>query len=232
MYALIICGGKGERLKPLTNTLSKVMIEIAGKPIIEHQIEGFKRAGVKNVVFLSGYKAKSIEDYFGDGSNFGFNAYYSTEDPAKPLGRGGALRQGFAYVPKTEKVVFASNGDIITTQNFAQLLDYHHARNAVATDMLVNHPSQFGVVKLSDNGAICKFAEKKPLENVWINAGIYILNREIETSLPIIGDHEDSTFPDLANAGNFFGFLSTEKWIAVDNHKDINTATEILLNNQ
>ena len=92
MYALILAGGKGERLRPLTDTLPKPMVPVCGKPILEHQVEWLKRGGVTDVVFLAGYRADAIQEHFGDGSAFGINAHYSVED--SPLGRGGAIKAG------------------------------------------------------------------------------------------------------------------------------------------
>ena len=92
MYALILSGGMGERLRPLTNDIPKPMAPVNGKPILWYQIEWLKLAGVTDVVFLAGYRWESIKEYFGDGADFGFNAHYSVED--SPLGRGGAIRNG------------------------------------------------------------------------------------------------------------------------------------------
>ena len=103
MYALILAGGKGERLRPLTDTLPKPMVPVCGKPILLHQIEWLKAAGVTDVVFLAGYLWETIQDYFGDGKGFGIRAHYSVEDA--PLGRGGAIRNGFPLVPEEEETV-------------------------------------------------------------------------------------------------------------------------------
>ena len=101
MYALILAGGQGERLRPLTDNLPKPMVPVAGKPILAHQVAWLKKAGVTDVVFLAGYLWQAIEDYFGDGQAFGIHAHYSLED--SPLGRGGAIRQGMSLVPETHQ---------------------------------------------------------------------------------------------------------------------------------
>ena len=113
MYALIIAGGAGERLRPLTDDRPKPMIPVGDKPILQRQIEWLRGEGVTNFVLLCGYRANVIQEHFGDGSRFDVSIDYSFED--EPLGRGGALRKGFALVPDSEDTVIATNGAGMTT---------------------------------------------------------------------------------------------------------------------
>ena len=113
MYALILAGGMGERLRPLTDTLPKPMVPLCEKPILWHQVQWLRQAGVTDIVFLVGYLWQTIQDYFGDGSEFGFQAHYSVED--SPLGRGGAIRQGFSQVPAEIQALMVLNGDLISS---------------------------------------------------------------------------------------------------------------------
>ena len=115
MYALILAGGRGERLRPLTDTLPKPMVPLAGKPLLWHQVRWLMEAGVTDVVFLAGYRWEAIQEFFGDGTAFGFRAHYSIED--QPLGTGGAIRKGLSLVPQEEDWVVATNGDIITSES-------------------------------------------------------------------------------------------------------------------
>ncbi|MYC31379.1 MAG: nucleotidyltransferase family protein, partial [Chloroflexi bacterium] len=115
MYALILAGGKGERLRPLTDSMPKPLAPLNGRPILWYQVEWLKRIGVTNVIFLVGYRWEMVRQYFGDGTNFGIKAIYSVE--TSPLGRGGALRVGMANVPEDEDTVIVLNGDIITSQD-------------------------------------------------------------------------------------------------------------------
>lgn len=221
MYALIIAGGEGERLRPLTNDRPKAMVPVAGKPIIEHQLAWLRAGGVTDVVLLCGYRASAMEDHLGDGSRFGLRAQYSLED--EPLGRGGALKRGFRLVPGDEETVVALNGDILTNQALAELLNYHHRKQAVATVMLSPLRSPYGIARVARDGRIESFQEKPNLP-YWVNAGIYVFSREFFSLLPEKGDHEDTTFPRLAAEGKLYGFRSRAYWRPVDSVKDLGLA--------
>ncbi|MDO8614190.1 MAG: nucleotidyltransferase family protein [Dehalococcoidia bacterium] len=221
MYALIIAGGEGERLRPLTSDRPKPMIEVAGRPILEYQVDWLRAGGVTDVVFLCGYKAQVIREHFGDGSRFGIRAQYSLEE--QPLGRGGALRRGYTLAPPQEQLIIGCNGDTLTNQPLAELIAYHRAKDAVATVMLAPLRSPFGIVTVEEDGRISAFQEK-PVLPYWINAGIYALDRAFFARLPEKGDHEATTFPELAAEGKLFGFKSNAYWRPVDSIKDLNEA--------
>ena len=112
-FALAIAGGRGERLRPLTDSVPKPMISLNGRPMISYQVEWMRSQGVTDVVFLCGYLGNVIKDYFGDGRKFGINAHYSFED--KPLGRGGAVRKGMSLVP-------SDSGTVLVTRPAASIL--------------------------------------------------------------------------------------------------------------
>ena len=232
MYALILAGGKGERLRPLTDSLPKPMVPVCGKPILAHQVEWLKAGGVTDVVFLAGYRWEAIKDYFGDGKNFGINAHYSVED--SPLGRGGAIKQGFPIVPEIEETVAVLNGDTITSETLNNLTARHRERRSanrshLATIMVVPMVSPFGLVDLDDAGTVTGFREKVEMEH-WINAGIYLFERSIAPQLPDLGDHETETFPRLAEAGQLAALRSRCFWRGVDSFKDLQEAEEHLSN--
>ncbi len=221
MYALIIAGGEGERLRPLTSDRPKPMIKVAGRPILEYQIRWLARQGVSDAVLLCGYKAEVIQRHFGDGSRFGLGVHYSLEE--EPLGRGGALKLGARLLPSGEDVVIALNGDILTNQPLAPLIRYHRRKNAAATVMLTRLRSPYGVTRLDSSGRITAFDEK-PLLPHWINAGLYVVTREFLRRLPDRGDHETTTFPALAAEGKLFGYRSRAYWRTVDTFKDLTEA--------
>lgn len=228
MYAMILAGGQGERLRPLTDTLPKPMVPVGGKPILERQIEWLKAIDVTDVVFLAGYRWEAIKDHFGDGSSFGIRAHYSVED--SPLGRGGAVRKGFGQVPNDSGPVVVLNGDIVTFEEPRSLLQHHEGKLAanpshLATIMVVPMVSPYGLVEMDPSGDVVAFREKVEMPH-WINAGVYILERDIVGQLPELGDHETSTFPQLAQSGRIAAYQSRAFWRSVDSFKDLREAEE------
>ena len=226
MYALILSGGRGERLRPLTDSVPKPMVLLHERPILWHQVRWLTAAGITDVVFLAGYRWEVIEEYFGDGSEFGFHAHYSIEDT--PLGRGGAIRLGMARVPQTETEVIVTNGDVVTQESLRSIHDsFLERRESVpdhqATIMVVPFVSPYGVVEIDESGAITEFREKVEMP-YWINAGVYVLSRDIEGLLPELGDHENSTFPALATEGRLAAFKSRAFWRSIDSFKDLGEA--------
>lgn len=221
MYALIIAGGEGERLRPLTADRPKPMIPLAGKPILQYQVEWLCREGVTDIVILCGYRGEAIRDHFQDGKKWGVRIRYSLEK--EPLGRGGALRQGFHLVPAAEPFVIGLNGDNVTNQPLAPLIRAHRRRGAVATVMLVRLKSPYGIVRQDRSGRISAF-EEKPLLPQWMNSGIYVLSPEFFRHLPEKGDHETTTFPALVAEGRLYGYRSRAYWRTIDTHKDLTDA--------
>ena len=226
MYALILAGGKGERLRPLTDSLPKPLVPLNEKPILWHQVEWLKRGGVTNVIFLVGYRWEMVRQYFGDGSEFGIKPVYSVE--TRPLGRGGAIRMGLAHVPDEEGPVFVLNGDVITDQAPTDILSHHFEKKKASSDhlaslMVVPMVSPYGLVDIDQDSNVSGFREKAELPH-WINAGIYVFERGMAPFLPEIGDHEDSTFPALAEEGRISAFQSRSFWRSVDSFKDLREA--------
>lgn len=223
MYALILAGGKGERLRPYTDTLPKPMVELHGRPLLSYQIDYLKSAGVTDVVFLVGYLAEVISDFFGDGSQHGFRAHYSREE--SPLGRGGALKRGLASVPDSDEPVIATNGDVITDADLGILLeDYRHRASAnpdhCASILTVPMVSPYGIVDVGDSGLVHQFREKTQLPYS-INGGFYVLSPSIKHLLPEVGDHETTTFPELAAHGRMSAVGTDRFWKSVDSLKDL-----------
>lgn len=218
MYALVLAGGKGERLRPLTSDRPKPMVPINGKPILEYHLEWLRGEGVTDVIVLCGYLKEVISAYFGDGSRWGVRVAYSTE--TEPLGRGGALKRGFRLVPPDVPFVIGTNGDNVTDQPLAPLVRTHRRKGAVATIMLAPLVSPFGIARLGRGSRIHGFDEKPRLP-YWVNAGVYVLNREFFDGLPQKGDHETTLFPRLAESGKLHGHRSTAYWKGIDTMKDL-----------
>ncbi len=230
MYALILAGGKGERLRPLTDTLPKPMAPVGGKPILERQVEWLKDGGVEGVVFLAGYRWEAIRDYFGDGSSFGISVEYSIED--SPLGRGGAIKQGYPLAPEGDEPLVVTNGDIITRQPLAEIIEFHREsparRNGPAVTLLaVPMVSPYGLVDMDTTGSVVGFREKVELPH-WINGGVYVFDREVFPWFPDWGDHEVDTFPRLAQAGRIAAFRTRSFWTSIDSFKDLREAEEFI----
>ncbi len=228
MYALILAGGKGERLRPLTDTLPKPMVPLCGKPILAHQVEWLKAGGVTDVVFLAGYLWETIKDYFGDGREFGVHVHYSVED--SPLGRGGAIRNGFPFVPEEDQTLLALNGDVVTSEIIDNIVDRHREKKQMnpshlATIMVVPMVSPYGLVEMDQGDDVVGFREKVEMPH-WINAGVYVLDRDIFSELPELGDHETDTFPRLAQAGKISAYRSRAFWRSVDSFKDLREAED------
>jgi NDP-sugar pyrophosphorylase family protein len=225
MQAIILAGGKGERLRPFTADRPKAMVEIGGVPLLAYQMQWLRAQGVTEVVVACGYRHEVIQACFGTGEKIGMRIQYSIED--EPLGRGGALKLAFGRLPVGDDVCVATNGDVITTLALGPMLQTHRDTRCLATVMLVPLVSPYGIVEVDSRERIIAFREKPQLP-YWLNAGIYILSRAVEPLLPIQGDHEDTTFPKLAAEHKLGAFKSHAYWRAIDTAKDITEAHKAL----
>ena len=145
---------------------------------------------------------------------------YSVED--QPLGRGGALKLAYGQVPPEEPFAIATNGDNVNTQPLAPIVRQHRRTGAVATLMLTQLRSPYGIVR--QRGKRILGFQEKPLLPHWLSAGVYVLGREFFADLPDVGDHEDGLFPRLAEEGRLYAFRSRTYWKAIDTVKDLSEA--------
>jgi NDP-sugar pyrophosphorylase family protein len=217
--AIILAGGKGERLRPYTNDRPKPMVDINGKPILLYQMEQLKKIGVKKLIVTCSYQKEALKEYLNSGHEFGFEVIYSEED--SPLGRGGAIKQGMSFLSDDDNVLI-TNGDNLWKIDLENLIKKHQDRKAIATLVVVPLKSPYGIVEFNDQDQVTGFREKPVLPN-WVNAGVYIFSREIEPLLPNIGDHETETFPKLPE-DRFLVFQSINYWRGVDTVKDLTEA--------
>ncbi|MDP2727278.1 MAG: nucleotidyltransferase family protein [Dehalococcoidia bacterium] len=217
MRAIILAGGKGERLRPFTDDRPKPMVEVLGIPIIGYQIQWLQAQGVDHIVISCGYRSEVIQQFFGDGEKWGVRIQYSVEEV--PLGRGGGIRKAFSMLPPGDGPLVATNGDIITNFNLQAMVECHRAAGDLATLLLTPFISPYGIVEITDD-RVTGFREKPTLP-YWINGGIYIFSPEIFRYLPEQGDHEDTTFPELSQKGKLGAFKSSSFWRAVDTVKDL-----------
>jgi len=218
MYAIVLAGGKGERLRPFTEDRPKPMVEIMGIPILSYQLQWLQGQGIADIVISCGYRHDVIEAYFGSGERMGLRITYSVEE--EPLGRGGALRLAMSHVPEDAEAIIATNGDIITNLRLGPVLEAHRAEEMLATIVLTPFISPYGIVEVDERDRVTQFHEKPRLP-YWINAGVYVLAPALRQRLPERGDHETTTFPELAKAGRLGAYKSDAYWRGVDTIKDV-----------
>ena len=217
MKAIILAGGRGNRLKPITDYVPKSLVPIKNIPIIEWQIKYLKKFGISEVIICSGYKTEMIEDYLKN-RKLGIKITFSIEN--KPLGTGGAIKKVGNKIK--EKSFLVINGDIITNIDLKQLLK---KENSIASIQL---KSKFGILQ-TDQDKIIKFDEKKEIPDIWMNAGIYYLNKEIINDLPNIGDIEKTVFPNFAKKEKLFTIkFKNIKWFSIDSFKDMAECSPVI----
>lgn len=225
MQAIVLAGGKGERLRPFTTDRPKAMVEVHGVPLLAYQLRWLRAQGVEQVVIACGYRHETLQSYFGDGASWDLTITYSIEE--EPLGRGGALRRAFSALSPTVDLCVATNGDVVTDLLLAPVLNEHRRRDASATVVVTPFRSPYGIVDVDETNRVRGFREKPELP-FWINAGIYVLSRAILPLLPERGDHEDTTFPRLAAEGRLAAYPSRAFWRGVDTVKDLEEVAAVL----
>ncbi len=180
---LIVAGGKGERLRPLTDTIAKPMVTVGGKPVLEHNIDLFKKYGFKNFIIALCYLPETIENYFGTGKQFGVEIEYTYENPETPLGTAGAITLAKDKIDSTFIVTY---GDSIRVVDVAEMFKFHKEKGAFVT---ICTYKRFGenprsMIKFDDEGRILEFKERPRPEEViedfvWANSSLYIFEPEI-----------------------------------------------------
>jgi len=210
MKAIILAGGRGKRLRPVTDYVPKPLVPIKNIPIIEWQIKYLKKFGVDEIIICTGYKQEMIENYLNI-KKTGIKIKFSIEK--SPLGTGGAIKKAGKLIKN--KSFFVINGDIITNINLRKL---SNMQNSIAS---VELRTKFGILE-TRNDKIIKFKEKKEISDLWMNAGIYHLQKDILQDLPNNGDIEKTIFPSYAKKGklNIVKFKNV-KWYSIDSFKDI-----------
>ena len=218
MKALLIAGGFGTRLRPLTLTRPKHLLPIAGRPHIEHVLDHLRAHDVQDVVLLTSYLADAFGDVIALAEDRGTRVEVAHE--AEPLGTAGALKNA-EHLIGTETFL-ALNGDVLTSADLSSLIAFHRAKDAAGTILLtpVDDPSAFGVVPTDAEGRVERFVEKPPpgtVDTNLINAGVYVLEPEVLGSIPEgeVVSIEREVFPDLAKAGRLFATSTDEYWMDI-----------------
>jgi NDP-sugar pyrophosphorylase family protein len=220
MEAIILAGGKAERLGDAAGGLPKALVEVAGRPLVAYQVARLARAGVTRVIVscAAGQGELFRQHLAAPGVEIA-----SAEEPER-LGRGGGIK--FAARERREDGdVFAMNGDELVDVDFAALLARHRESGAAATIAVARPKSQFGVVDIDDADIVGGFREGGQVP-YWVNCGIYVFSPEVLERLPDTGDHETTTFPELVREGRLRAFRHEGLWLTVNTPKELRTAAE------
>jgi NDP-sugar pyrophosphorylase family protein len=218
--AIILAGGQAERLGDAAGGRPKSLVDVAGKPLAAYQVGRLVHAGVGRVIFAcaAGQGGLFERELTGLGAEI-----VAVEEPER-LGRGGGIR--FAARARTEGGdVFALNGDELVDVDYAGLLDAHRASGALATITVAQPKSQFGLVDVDDDDLVHGFREGGVV-SFWVNCGNYVLSPEAIERFPDRGDHESSTFPELAAEGKLRAFRHGGLWLTVNTPKELRVASE------
>ena len=224
LEAILLVGGQGTRLRPLTISTPKPMLPVGGLPVTEHQLLAAKKAGITKVILATSYLSEVFTPYFGDGSKWGMELKYAVEK--EPLGTGGAIRNAAklidleaARAANEEFVIF--NGDVLSHHSIAAQLEFHRKNKADVTLHLINvtDARAFGCVPTDSNGRVTAFLEKmdNPVTNA-INAGCYVFSPSIIADIPVdkVVSVERETFPNLVDSGRpVFGYSEQSYWLDI-----------------
>jgi len=220
LEAIVLAGGRAERLGDAAGGRPKSLVEIAGKPLAAYQVGRLARVGVTRVIFACAAGQGELFERELDGLG---PEIVAAEEPER-LGRGGGLR--FAAALRREHGdVFALNGDELVAVDFSGLLERHRTNGAAATITVARPKSQFGLVDVDDQDVVRGFEEAGRVP-YWVNCGNYVLSPEAVERLPERGDHESSTFPELAAEGKLRAFRHEGLWLTVNTPKELRVAAD------
>ena len=216
MKALILAGGRGKRLRPITDKIPKSLIPINKKPLIQYTINYLKKFGINEIIICAGYKSTQVQNFLKKKKNFGCKIEYSIEK--SPLGTAGAIRNAIKNLSDESFLVI--NGDVITNINLKKILK---KPNTIAASEL---KTKFGTMEIRNN-KILKFNEKTDVENVWMNPGLYHLSTDILKILPHKGSLEGEIFPKLAKKKSLHTIkFKNVLWHSIDSFKDIELSSQ------
>jgi NDP-sugar pyrophosphorylase family protein len=220
MEAIILAGGKAERLGDAAGGRPKALVEVAGRPLAAYQVGRLVNAGVTRVIFA----CAAGQGSFFEAELAGLGAEIVVAEEPERLGRGGGIK--FAAQQRNEVGdVFALNGDELVDVDYAGLMDAHRATDALATITVAQPKSQFGLVDVDEDDLVHGFREGGHV-TFWVNCGNYVLSSEAIERFPDQGDHESSTFPELAAEGKLRAFRHTGLWLTVNTPKELRVAQD------
>ncbi|SDP75853.1 mannose-1-phosphate guanylyltransferase / phosphomannomutase [Litchfieldia salsa] len=215
MKGVIMAGGKGTRLRPLTYHMPKPMVPLLHTPVMEYSIELLKKHGITEIAVTTGYLAEDIKQYFGDGSSWGVNLSYF--DEISPLGTAGSVKNAEAFLDETFVVI---SGDILTDFNLSDGINFHDMKKSTLTILMkeVENPSEYGILTTNSDGRVNRFLEKPKCHEIFsdlINTGIYIVNPSIFSLIPQgeCFDFSKDLFPLLIEQEDrVYGYLTNGYW--------------------
>ena len=220
MEAIVLAGGKAERLGEAAGGLPKSLVAVGGRPLLAWQIGRLARAGVSRVIVscLGGQEAAFLEELHGVGPDI-----VCAGEPER-LGRGGGIRFAAGF-RREAGAVLAMNGDELVAVDFDALLGRHQESAAAATVTVARPDSPFGVVELRDDDVITGFSEGGQIP-YWVNCGVYVLTEEAIERFPDQGDHETTAFPELAAEGRLRAYRHEGLWLTVNTPKELRRARD------
>jgi NDP-sugar pyrophosphorylase family protein len=218
--AILLCGGKAERLGDAAGGRPKSLVDVAGKPLAAYQVARLAKAGVNRVI---------ISCAAGQGEAFeselaGLGAEVVAAEEPERLGRGGGIKFA-ARLRRETGDVYALNGDELVAVDFGALLVRHREAGGAATVAVAQPKSPFGVVELGEGDAIEGFSEGGAIP-YWVSCGIYVLSEEALDRFPEKGDHESTAFPELVLEGRLFAYRHDGLWLTVNTPKELRTAAD------
>lgn len=219
--AIILAGGKAERLGEAAKGKPKPLVAVCGRPLVAHQIVRLRDVGVERVLLAC---AVGKGDEFASGLE-GLGVEIVPVEEPEPLGRGGGIRFAAAKL-SAKSTIFAMNGDELLEVDLKQLYEAHRASGAAATVTVAPLVSPFGLVELREDGFVSGFSEEAPRLPNWVNVGLYVLEPEALARFPERGDHERTTFPELAREGRLYAFRYEGIWLTVNTPKQLRIADE------
>jgi len=228
MFCVILAGGYGKRLRPITDDKPKVLIEVAGKPILEWQVLWLKKYDISSFLILAGYKKEALVEWISKNSAR-LEASFAFLFEDEPLGTAGALKRAKNFLEKEDQFLVI-NGDVLTNIDVSKLIREDMGEYLIKLS-LVPLRSSYGIVKLDEaEFRVSSFIEKPILKEYWINAGVYLMKPKVFDFLPDKGDLERTTFPTLAEKGLIKGVkFPNSYWRSIDSHKDLEEASQEII---
>ncbi|HEX6607012.1 MAG TPA: sugar phosphate nucleotidyltransferase, partial [Chloroflexia bacterium] len=235
MKAVVMAGGEGSRLRPLTLRRPKPMVPVVDKPCMAHILDLLKKHGVDEVVVTLQYMAETIQEYFGDGSSLGLTIHYSVEE--SPLGTAGSVKQAEKWLDDTFLLI---SGDAVCDFDLTKAVEYHREKGSMATLVLkrMPNPLEYGVVIIDDEGHIKQFQEKPSWGEVFsdtVNTGIYVLDPKVLSYFKAgkVFDFSMNLFPMMLKKGDpMYGYVADGYWCDIGSIPDYMRSTGDLLAGQ